>query len=384
MSDRAGLPDADLLTHTYYAIGLFVLGGLDLGIPHGGPPLARALLWTAYFAAPLITTGAVVESALRLLKPEWLVRRGLHDHVVVFGVGRLGLLFLEALRAREPDAKILVVDRDASRASVAHATNRFGARFLLGDARTQSVLDSMGLEHARAVALLTDDDLVNLEAAWHIAERAPGTSVIAHVADIGMRRTVARVEDRTTARVHVFNAHHIAAERLYEEHLEEDFATTRAEDVVVIAGFGRFGQTILEYLQRKASGAVQRAIVVDVEAERRARLFRAQVPGFDRCELVTVQGDLDDPKTWDEVERATHDVDVEPVFVIGTDNDQVNLRTAIALRGLHPRARMYVRCVYESAFTTELSRTLRFEVLAVQDMLRRVLGERQAEWLRRP
>jgi hypothetical protein len=156
--------------------------------------------------------------------------------------------------------------------------------------------------------------------------------------------------------------------------------------VVVLAGFGRFGQTILEHLQRAARGEVERAIVVDVAAERRVRLFRAQVPGFDKCDLVTVQGDVDDPATWERVERATEGTEVRPVYLLGTDDDELNLRTAVALRTLHPDARIFVRCVYESSFTTQLSKKLNFEVLAIEVMLRQALAERQNEWTpaRRP
>jgi hypothetical protein len=31
VSERAGVPETDLFTKAYYAFGLFVLGGLDLG-----------------------------------------------------------------------------------------------------------------------------------------------------------------------------------------------------------------------------------------------------------------------------------------------------------------------------------------------------------------
>jgi voltage-gated potassium channel Kch len=380
VTQRPDLSHADLLTHTYYAIGLFVLGGMDLGLPSGGPVAARALLWLAYFMAPVITTSAVIEGAVRLFNPQWIQRRGLRDHVVIVGIGRLGMLFLEALREHHPNVRVLIVDQDGGRANVQQARSRFGARFLIGDVRTHGTLESMMLARARGVVLLTDDDLVNLEAAWRIAERAPSLRVIAHVADIGLRRTVGRVEDAISDRIQVFNGHHIAAERLYEEHLEPHFAHTTEKDVVVLAGFGRFGQTILEYLQREARGHVQRAVVVDTAADRRVRLFRAQVPGFDRCELVTVQGDLEDPDTWEKVEKATTGADVEPVYVVGTDDDQINLRTAIALRSLHADVRIFVRCVYESTFTSQLARQLHFEVLAVESMLRQALAARAALW----
>ena len=33
VSARSGVPQADLLTKVYYTLGLFVLGGMDLGTP---------------------------------------------------------------------------------------------------------------------------------------------------------------------------------------------------------------------------------------------------------------------------------------------------------------------------------------------------------------
>src|SRR5690606_9298134 len=107
---------------------------------------------------------------------------------------------------------------------------------------------------------------------------------------------------------------------------------TSAEDVIVLAGFGRFGQTILEYLQRHAAGEIQRAVIVDSAAGRQTRLFRAQVPGFEDCELVTIEGDVEEPAIWVQVEAAIADAGVRPVYVIATDDDQLNLRTAISLR----------------------------------------------------
>ena len=56
VSDREGVGGANLATKLYYVIGLFVFGGLDLGVPKDGPVWGRAMLWFVYFAAPAITT----------------------------------------------------------------------------------------------------------------------------------------------------------------------------------------------------------------------------------------------------------------------------------------------------------------------------------------
>lgn len=55
------LDNANPFTLLYYSMGLFILGGMDLGVPVGGPLWGRTLTWIAYFGAPLLTTSALVE-----------------------------------------------------------------------------------------------------------------------------------------------------------------------------------------------------------------------------------------------------------------------------------------------------------------------------------
>ena len=60
LSARPDVTQATILEQTYYILGLFVVGGLDLGMPNGGPVWAQTLLWIAFFGAPLLTASAVV------------------------------------------------------------------------------------------------------------------------------------------------------------------------------------------------------------------------------------------------------------------------------------------------------------------------------------
>ena len=63
VSERPGVPQASWSVQLYYAVGLFVLGGMDLGVPVGGPIWARALLWLCYFLGPAITTTSPTQRA---------------------------------------------------------------------------------------------------------------------------------------------------------------------------------------------------------------------------------------------------------------------------------------------------------------------------------
>jgi len=47
VSDRGDIPNDAFLVQLYYAIGLFALGGMDLGMPTGGPRVWQNILVVA-------------------------------------------------------------------------------------------------------------------------------------------------------------------------------------------------------------------------------------------------------------------------------------------------------------------------------------------------
>jgi hypothetical protein len=374
VSERPGLPGARLPARLYYAISLFVLGGVDIGTPVGGPNWARSLLWSAYFLAPAVTTSALVEGALRLLRPQTLQRLQLHDHIVLVGLGRTGLLYLERLREREPGRRVVILDLDPSQPAVQEAADRFGAIVLPGDITHRPSRAALRLHRAAGLVLLTGDDLANLAAAWDIAREHPDLPVAAHVADLSLKRSVVRMQEETRS-VHVFNSHRIAARVLWERHLEPHFADTAARDVVVLAGFGRFGQTILEYLCRHAVGELQHVVVLDREGPALVRQYEGQVGVAEGFRLDVLAGNLEDPGVWSRVAGYLDPAAEAPVFVLGVDGDRHNLAGALAVRSLYPAARLFVRCFHDSAFTASLADVHGFDVLGMERMLRDALGE---------
>ena len=388
VSDRLGVEGAGLPTQLYYAIGLFVLGGLDLGVPTGGPALGRNLLWAAYFLAPVLTVGAVLEGLLRVWNPRWWRLRGLRDHIVIAGMGEVGNLYLEALRRVEPKRRVLVVDVLPDHVNVAAAQARHEALFLNGDVTRVPTREALRLERAGGVVLVTGSDLTNLEAATNILSTHPRLRhrIVAHVADGTLERTVTAGGRPHLSGRRLFNAHRIAADELVQRHLSGHFQATRSPDIVVLAGFGRFGQTILELLQQDASEEFSSVLVLDRFAEMKRRQFAEQV-GFQgdyRCD--TIESDLRDPGTWDRVVEAATLAKTESgdhpslIFVLGTDDDALNLRTALMLRQRDADARIVVRCFSDSSLTKQLSAEGQFEVFGVSSLLRTALADRHREW----
>jgi voltage-gated potassium channel Kch len=372
-SERPAIDQAHWITKLYYTLGLFVLGGLDLGTPIGGSPLARGLLWFALFAAPAITAASVIEGVLRAVSPgRWLLRR-VRNHFIVVGCGRSGRQYISRLRHLRPGVPIIVVDIRADHPALEELREVHKAYFLSGDIRDPAVLDSLRLQYAERVCLFTGDDFANLDATAAILERAPNLAncIVARVAQLHVYRLVSR--SPMARQCEVVNMHLIAAQELVSTVLIEHFHRTEPRDTIVLAGFGRFGQTILDQLQREASDKFGRVVIIDLEAHKNAALFEQQVGFADFYERQIVPGDLCDPLAWQAVEGIG---EVEPVFIIGSGDDEANMSTALWVATAFPRAFVMVRGFYRSEFADLMARDAGFTHFALSELVNDGMSER--------
>jgi voltage-gated potassium channel Kch len=375
VTDRRGIADAGLLTHIYYTLGLFVLGGMDLGVPTGGSGLARGLLWFAYFAAPTITASAVIEGVLRAVDPErWRLRRMTH-HVVLGGGGKLGALYLERLRQNHAHTPVVVVESNPPYARAMHDV--YGAHVVRGDISSQTILDSVRLAQARRILLLTGDDFVNLDAATRILQLDPsaGKRMIVHVSDLRFKRFTKHT--RVSKECTTFNSYQVAARHLFETQLLAHFARTDARDIVVLVGFGRLGQTILTELQQRSPESLDTVIIIDLHAEERACDFGEQIGFSDSYVHSVFDGSADDARLWQRIE-AQHDLRTSPpVFVLGSGDDGMNLRIAMRLTNRYPEALVLGRTYARSAFAEEVSEDANVHIFSIADL---ILRSMPSEW----
>ncbi len=135
--------------------------------------------WLRVYAVFLMAAGAVLAALVYALLTNLLVSRrlqeslghgqvtGLRGHVVVVGLGSVGVKVVESvLAARAP---VVVVEADEQNRYLAQA-RALGAKVVLGDATLAGTLDLVNLDRARAVAVLTSDDLTNLEVALAVRD----------------------------------------------------------------------------------------------------------------------------------------------------------------------------------------------------------------------
>lgn len=350
VSERPAVTDANFLTKAYYAFGLFVFGGMDLGTPTGGPLYGRILLWFAYFAAPVWTASAVFETILTALRPPVWRIRSVKNKIVITGGGELTLGFLNRIAASGNAHRVIVIVDESQHPNLDELHSYRGVRVFVVSGDQMHRMRRYPLHKASRFLLLSENDAINFEVASILLEHDPqlAPKIVYHVSDLRFLRVLS--DSKVVSRCTAFNQYELAATQLVRGQLARRFGTTAYRDTVVLAGFGRFGQSILEQLEHHASGEFSRVVIIDLEAEQQALIADEQLLGERKYSHHTYDGDIDDPEIWRRVFSEVVTDDEEPVFVITTGSDHSNLRCAIWLRRRFPDALIICRTMAPSSF----------------------------------
>jgi Trk K+ transport system NAD-binding subunit len=146
-----------------------------------------AALLTAVFA--LITNLLVSWRIEQSLGRQQLV--GMEDHVVVIGLGSVGIRVLEGLQAE--GREVVVVERNENNRFLNQARAR-GVPVLIADSTQRQTLEDAHVHSASAVAVLTSDDLTNIETGLavrdYLGDRWVSVPVVLRVFDRDLGHTV--------------------------------------------------------------------------------------------------------------------------------------------------------------------------------------------------
>lgn len=369
-SERPGTVDASWMLRFYDTIGLFVLGGLDLGEPVGGTVFGRMLMWFAYFGAPAITGLAVVETLLKTIAPgDWHFRK-IRNHTIIVGSGNIGEIYLNRLRTLHPGASIIVVEPERDLADGSAVLSEGGPIYVHGDLQSDIFLDRLQLGKARRIVVATDDDFFNLDIATRVLARVPTLreNIIVHVADLSLLRAVDAT--RVARECTTFNTFHVAATHLVRTELLEWFQHTVEDDIVVLGGFGRFGQTVLDELQVHAGERFNKVVIIDPNIVALAAVFDEQV-GFrrDHYEHFLISSDLASPETWKEIEKRFDLQNHTPAFVLGSSNDATNIRSALSVQKMYKETRAFARVSEHSSFAEDLAKDTGVRIISLAALL---------------
>jgi Trk K+ transport system NAD-binding subunit len=137
--------------------------------------VAGLLLLPVVLAAVLEALGTF-RTASALRRPP----RGLSDHVVLLGLGKVGSRVL--VRLRELGIPVVCVEEDPEARGVALARS-LRVPTVLGDVTQEGVLEAAKINRAQALLALTSSDTTNLEAALYGRSVVPGLRVALRLYD---------------------------------------------------------------------------------------------------------------------------------------------------------------------------------------------------------
>ncbi|NWG19009.1 MAG: NAD-binding protein [Chloroflexi bacterium] len=220
-----------------------------------------------FFLTPLLGLALIFQSVLnfgRLLldkgsrREAWQVALAstCQDHVIVCGLGRLGLRVATQLIAVGHD--VVVIERDWSSEFVPRALS-LQIPVVLGDAREVTIMRQAGVLRARAIVAAINDDLLNVEIALTARAIRPGMRVVLRVFNEELDRNL----ERTLGINSAFSASAIAAPTYAAA------TVSREIDYALMAGDTPLGVAqIVIQPESRLSGFVRA-----VEAEARVRVL---------------------------------------------------------------------------------------------------------------
>jgi hypothetical protein len=383
VSDRGDIPDDVFFVQLYYAIGLFALGGMDLGMPTGGPRAWQNVLVFTYFAAPALAAAAVLEGLSRAIWLRLVDRWPWRDHIVVAGAGRVARAVVAECRRTFPGASILVVEKDITDAQAKHFRHIKKVHLVGGDMTDPRAVEGLRIGKARSLLLLTNDELANVELAVqvrHTFAADGGLPMLVRVADLDLMDRANRMLGRGGWAPCV-NIHKAVAEKICRDSIEY-MRESEGRETLVFTGFGRFCQTYLrQFMDVRGSEQIASIAIIAKEAELAWERFFDALPADQQARLgaidVRLQSGLqEDPRAWQSLLDDRGDSQGggrgKLVVLLGTNDDQSNLKAAMRVRDRSPDAYVMVRTFAASSFALHIGTDMNLQIV---DIARELDGE---------
>lgn len=176
----------------YFTTALVTTVGLgDFNFQHSATPLKLYGTFLMIGGALLLTLlyGLVVEFVLSQRLEALLGTRSApgEGHYVVAGLGTVGFRVASALQA---EGEEVVVIETSEGGRFVPQLRELGIGLVIGDAALEETLRRAGADRARAFVAVTNDDLVNIDAALNAASLRAGLHVVCRVFDLELARQI--------------------------------------------------------------------------------------------------------------------------------------------------------------------------------------------------
>lgn len=183
--------------HTYYeeprldwAESTFAVWSLLFAEPaYPYPPhwAVRVFYWIMPLAGLVVVLDGIIRFSYHILRRDDLSREWnramaetMRGHVVLCGLGKLGLRVLEQLL--QLGEEVTVLEKDARSPNIAYA-RKHGVPVLIGTGREDGIFDDLNIARAKSIIVATNDDLANLEMALDAKRLNPEIRVVLRLFD---------------------------------------------------------------------------------------------------------------------------------------------------------------------------------------------------------
>jgi len=153
---------------------------------------------------------------------------------------------------------------------------------------------------------------------------------------------------------------------------------SEGQETLVFTGFGRFCQTYLrQFMDVRGSEQIASIAVIAMEADLAWERFFDALPAEQRARLggidVRLQnGRQEDPRAWESLLDDRGGSQGKLVVLLGTNDDQSNLKAAMRVRDRSPDAYVMVRTFAASSFALHVGTDMNLQIV---DIARELDGE---------
>jgi voltage-gated potassium channel len=184
-----------------YAIFSMIFFGQSVPFPR------QWYLQVFFFVMPIVGLALIAQGVINFgvmlfsksaREDEWQVALAstYRDHVIVAGIGRLGLRIVQQLLESGEDVVGIEINPESE---FVHRVMAWKVPVIMGNATHPDVLQQAGVERAAAVITCTENDLTNLEIALISREIHPDIHIVLRMFDYDMAQKVARGFNINTA-----------------------------------------------------------------------------------------------------------------------------------------------------------------------------------------
>ena len=272
-----------------------------------------------------------------------------------------------------------MVEKEITAAQLNHFGPLKRVHLLAGDMTERGTIASLRIGKARSLLLLTNDELANVELAVRSTRDLPSgraLPMLVRVADLDLMERANRMLG-SDGREPCVNVHKAVAEKICRDSIEY-MRKSEGRETLVFTGFGRFCQTYLrQFVEVRGSEQIASIVVIAPGAELAWQQFHDALPLAQQerlagIEVIRQQGIQEDPRTWASL-LETHGSESESsgrlVVLLGTNDDQSNLKAAMRVRDRSPDAYIMVRGFGASSFSRQIGRDMGLQLVDIAEEL---------------